>query len=267
MDLNFQAGGYIQIDIPAYELSFKDFDIEEEYRDDWDALQALGPEGQERRALLPRLLHGQPSRRGQLRHAERAHRHPAARHGRPPRHLFQLHLQPEARRQGHASAVPTASSSPRKTDREMVYIGGGAGMAPMRSHIFDLFQTLKTDRKVSFWYGGRSMRELFYTRTSEAIEKEFPNFSFHIALSEPQPEDNWDGPDRLHPQRGPGELPQGPRGPHRDRVLPVRPAADDRRRQQDALRPRRREGDDRLRRVLGRDPTDQAMRLVPANLS
>ena len=82
----------------------------------------------------------------------------------------------------------------KDTDREMVYIGGGAGMAPLRSHIFHLFKTLKTTRKVSYWYGGRSLRELFYTEHFREIEKEFPNFSYHIGLSEPLPEDNWDGP-------------------------------------------------------------------------
>jgi len=81
----------------------------------------------------------------------------------------------------------------KDTDKEMIYIGGGAGMAPLRSHIFHLFHTLKSDRKVSFWYGGRSKRELFYVDEFKAIEKEFPNFQFNIALSEPLPEDNWDG--------------------------------------------------------------------------
>ena len=80
------------------------------------------------------------------------------------------------------------------SDREMVYIGGGAGMAPLRSHIFHLFHTLKTNRKVSYWYGARSMREMFYEEHFRAIEKEFPNFTFHIALSEPLPEDHWTGP-------------------------------------------------------------------------
>jgi Na+-transporting NADH:ubiquinone oxidoreductase subunit F len=82
----------------------------------------------------------------------------------------------------------------KPTEKEMVYIGGGAGMAPLRSHIFHLFHTLKTNRKVSYWYGGRSAKELFYIDDFRAIEREFPNFSFHIALSEPLPEDNWTGP-------------------------------------------------------------------------
>ncbi len=81
----------------------------------------------------------------------------------------------------------------KDTRREMMFIGGGAGMAPMRSHIFDLFNTKKTDRKATFWYGGRSLRELFYTEQFEEIEKNFQNFEFHIGLSEPLPEDDWNG--------------------------------------------------------------------------
>jgi Na+-transporting NADH:ubiquinone oxidoreductase subunit F len=81
----------------------------------------------------------------------------------------------------------------KPTEKEMIYIGGGAGMAPLRSHIFHLFHTLKSNRKVSYWYGGRSLRELFYIDDFRNIEKEFPNFTFHIALSEPMPEDNWTG--------------------------------------------------------------------------
>jgi Na+-transporting NADH:ubiquinone oxidoreductase subunit F len=82
----------------------------------------------------------------------------------------------------------------KDTDKEMIYIGGGAGMAPLRSHIFHLFHTLKTNRKVSYWYGARSKQEIFYEEDFREIEKQFPNFSFHIALSEPKKEDKWDGP-------------------------------------------------------------------------
>ena len=82
----------------------------------------------------------------------------------------------------------------KNTDREMIYIGGGAGMAPMRSHLFDLFHTQKTNRKVSFWYGARSLREMFYEKDFDEIVEKFPNFSFHVAMSEPLPEDNWNGP-------------------------------------------------------------------------
>ena len=81
----------------------------------------------------------------------------------------------------------------KETQSEMLYVGGGAGMAPLRSHIFELFKNLKTGRKVSYWYGGRSLRELFYIDEFRQIEKDFPNFTFHLALSEPLPEDNWTG--------------------------------------------------------------------------
>jgi Na+-transporting NADH:ubiquinone oxidoreductase subunit F len=81
----------------------------------------------------------------------------------------------------------------KKTEKEMIYIGGGAGMAPLRSHIFHLFHTLKTGRKVSYWYGARSKKEIFYEEDFRAIEREFPNFRFEIALSIPLPEDNWEG--------------------------------------------------------------------------
>ena len=82
----------------------------------------------------------------------------------------------------------------KETKREMVYIGGGAGMAPMRSHLFHLFDTLKTDRKVSFWYGARSVREMFYDDEFKKMEKDFPNFNYEVALSDPLEGDNWDGP-------------------------------------------------------------------------
>ena len=82
----------------------------------------------------------------------------------------------------------------KETEREMLYIGGGAGMAPMRSHIFDLLKTKRTTRKVSFWYGARSLREMFYDDEFKALAEEFPNFSYNVALSEPMPEDNWKGP-------------------------------------------------------------------------
>ena len=88
----------------------------------------------------------------------------------------------------------------KDTNNEMIYIGGGAGMAPLRSHIFHLFHTLKTGRKVSYWYGARSLREVFYEDEFRAIEKQFPNFTFNLALSEPLPEDNWTGYTGFHPQ-------------------------------------------------------------------
>lgn len=194
MDLNHKAGGYIQIDIPEYALTFKSFSVEDEYRGDWDAMKLWDIEAK----------NDEPCFR-----AYSMANHPAegnvvmlnVRIATPPPHLpvppgvassYIFNLKP---------GDPCVISGPfgeffikEDSDREMVYIGGGAGMAPLRSHIFHLFHTLKTGRRVSYWYGGRSLRELFYIEEFEAIEKKFPNFSFHIALSEPQPEDNWEGP-------------------------------------------------------------------------
>ena len=116
----------------------------------------------------------------------------------------------------------------KDTKNEMVYVGGGAGMAPMRSHIFHLFHTLKTDRKVSYWYGARSKREIFYEDQFRAIEKDFPNFTFNIALSEPAPRGQLGRLHRLYPPGALRQLPELPRGARRDRVLHVRPATDER---------------------------------------
>jgi Na+-transporting NADH:ubiquinone oxidoreductase subunit F len=194
VDLNFQAGGYIQIDIPKYELKFSEFDVEEEYRDAWDAMK-LWDIG---------VKNDDPCFR-----AYSMANHPAegnmvmlnVRIATPPPHVpappgiassFMFNLKP-----GDKCMISGPFGEffvKEDSDREMVYIGGGAGMAPLRSHIFHLFDTLKSGRKVSYWYGGRSLRELFYIDHFRAIEKKFSNFKFHIALSEPQPEDNWKGP-------------------------------------------------------------------------
>ncbi|MCC5847869.1 MAG: NADH:ubiquinone reductase (Na(+)-transporting) subunit F [Verrucomicrobia bacterium] len=193
VDLNFQAGGYIQLDVPKFDINFKDFDIDEEYRADWDQFKLWD-------------LH--------LKNDEEVFRaysmanHPAEgnmvmlniRIATPPRGMdvppgicstYVFNLKP-----GDKVTVsgPYGEFFIRESKREMCYIGGGAGMAPLRSHIFHLFHTLKTDRKVSFWYGGRSVKELFYLEDFDAIKAEFPNFDYTIALSEPQPEDNWTGP-------------------------------------------------------------------------
>ena len=193
VDLNFQAGGYIQLDVPKFDISFKDFDIDEEYRADWDQFKLWD-------------LH--------LKNDEEVFRaysmanHPAEgnvvmlniRIATPPRGMdvppgicstYVFNLKP-----GDKVTVsgPYGEFFIRESKREMCYIGGGAGMAPLRSHIFHLFHTLKTDRKVTFWYGGRSVKELFYLEDFDAIKADFPNFDYTIALSEPQPEDNWTGP-------------------------------------------------------------------------
>ncbi|HEC41998.1 MAG TPA: NADH:ubiquinone reductase (Na(+)-transporting) subunit F [Bacteroides sp.] len=196
--LDFLSGGYVQIDVPKIEVDFKDFDVEEQYRDEWDKfnmwdLKMKNPEETYRAYSMAN--------------------HPAEgnivmlniRIATPPwdksRGGF-MKVNPGicssyifSRKPGDKVIVsgPYGEFHIKETKRDMVYIGGGAGMAPLRSHIFHMFHTEGTDRNVSYWYGARSSREIFYENEFREIEKKFPNFNFNIALSEPVPEDNWKG--------------------------------------------------------------------------
>jgi Na+-transporting NADH:ubiquinone oxidoreductase subunit F len=203
--LDFEAGGYIQIDVPPIQVDFKDFDITShpdlgrdpmDFKSEWDkfGLWDLKMKNDE-----------------EIFRAYSMANHPAEgniimlniRIATPPWDRSKdkwMDVNPGICSSYVFGCKPgdkVTISGPygeffiKESDAEMVYIGGGAGMAPMRSHLFHLFHTLKTDRKVSFWYGGRSKRELFYLDHFREIEKEFPNFTFHVVLSEPLPEDNW----------------------------------------------------------------------------
>ncbi|MGF1534296.1 MAG: NADH:ubiquinone reductase (Na(+)-transporting) subunit F [Bernardetiaceae bacterium] len=205
--LEFESGGYIQIDVPAVTCHFKDMDIAprpndpagpEKYKEDWDKFNMWDL----------KMVNPEPIFR-----AYSMANHPAEgnivmlniRIATPPWDRANnrwMDVNPGicssfvfTRKPGDKVVIsgPYGEFFIKETKAEMVYVGGGAGMAPLRSHIFHLFHTLKTDRKVTFYYGGRSMRELFYTEDFRAIEKEFPNFKYEIALSEPLPEDNWEG--------------------------------------------------------------------------
>lgn len=205
--LDFESGGYIQIDVPKIEVDFKEFDITahprmgkkpDAFKAEWDKfnlwnLKMVNKEEQFRAYSMAN--------------------HPAEgnivmlniRIATPPWDRAAngwMKLNPGVcssytfgLKEGDKATIsgPYGEFFIKPTEKEMIYIGGGAGMAPLRSHIFHLFHTLKSNRKVSYWYGGRSLKELFYMEDFRNIEKEFPNFSFHIALSEPLPEDNWSG--------------------------------------------------------------------------
>jgi len=190
--IQFLAGSYIQIDIPPYELSFKDFDIEEPYRADWD----------EWKLWDIRSVNTEPCFR-----AYSMASYPAeddiimlnVRIATPPRGMalppgiassYIFNLKPGDR---VVMSGPYGEFFAKDTDREMCYIGGGAGMAPMRSHLFDLLVTKKSKRPITFWYGARSRREMFYDDEFKALAEKCPNFSYHVALSEPMPEDEWTG--------------------------------------------------------------------------
>jgi len=197
--LDFRSGGYIQIDVPKCEVDYsKDIFVEETYRGDWDKFEMWNL----------KMKNTEPIFR-----AYSMANHPAEgnivmlniRIATPPwdrsKKAF-MNVNPGicssyifSRKPGDKIMVsgPYGEFFIKNTNREMMFIGGGAGMAPMRSHIFDLYHTKKTDRRATFWYGGRSLRELFYTEQFESIEKNFPNFKFHIGLSEPLPEDRWTG--------------------------------------------------------------------------
>lgn len=203
--LDFKSGGYIQIDVPALEVDFKTIDIrplpddpagDDKYRAEWDKFKLWDL----------KMKNPEPIFR-----AYSMANHPAEgniimlniRIATPPWDRANnrwMNVNPGicssfifSRKPGDKVTIsgPYGEFFIQDTQNEMIYIGGGAGMAPLRSHIFHLFHTLKTNRKVSFWYGGRSKRELFYVDHFRKIEKEFPNFKFHLVLSEPLPEDNW----------------------------------------------------------------------------
>jgi Na+-transporting NADH:ubiquinone oxidoreductase subunit F len=197
-NLNFRSGGYIQIDVPACGVDFRDIPVAPEFQADWDSMKLWDL----------KMKNPEPTFR-----AYSMANYPAegnivmlnVRIATPPwdkaKRAF-ANVNPGvcssylyARKLGDKLTIagPYGEFFLRDTGNEMIFVGGGAGMAPMRSHIFHLFRTLKTTRKVSFWYGARSRREIFYEDDFRAIEKEFPNFKFTIALSEPKPEDNWTG--------------------------------------------------------------------------
>ncbi|MEO1497079.1 MAG: NADH:ubiquinone reductase (Na(+)-transporting) subunit F [Planctomycetota bacterium] len=193
-DVAFKAGGYIQIECPPHVVNYKDFDIGDEYREDWDKYDVWRYVSKvDEEVIRAYSMANYPGEKGIIMLNVRvASPPPRAPDGTPPGKMssFIFDLKP-----GDKVTIsgPYGEFFIKETDTEMVYIGGGAGMAPLRSHIFELFKNLKTGRKVSYWYGGRSLRELFYIEHFREIEKEFPNFKFNIALSEPLPEDNWDG--------------------------------------------------------------------------
>jgi Na+-transporting NADH:ubiquinone oxidoreductase subunit F len=197
-ELDFAPGGYIQIDVPKFETSFKDFDIDKEYRGEWDCYKMWDLKTKNTdETYRAYSMANYPAEKNLIKLNIRIATPPwdkAANDfvkvspGICSSYIF-------SRKPGDKVVVsgPYGEFHIKDTNREMVYIGGGAGMAPLRSHIFHLFKTLRTGRKVSYWYGARSLREVFYEDEFRAIEKEFPNFRFNLALSEPLPSDNWTG--------------------------------------------------------------------------
>ncbi|MDC0278694.1 NADH:ubiquinone reductase (Na(+)-transporting) subunit F [bacterium] len=192
-DVDFRAGGYIQIECPPHEVHYKDFEIQERFHEDWDKFDIWRYVSKvDEPVVRAYSMANYPGEKGiimlNVRVASPPPRLPDVPPGKMSSWIFDLKPGDEATISG-----PYGEFFIKDSQSEMVYIGGGAGMAPLRSHVFELFKRQKTSRKVTYWYGGRSSRELFYVDHFRDIEKEFPNFKFNIALSEPQPEDNWDG--------------------------------------------------------------------------
>ncbi|MFZ2287540.1 MAG: NADH:ubiquinone reductase (Na(+)-transporting) subunit F [Bacteroidales bacterium] len=198
-DLHFKSGEYIQIDVPKYEVEFgRDIEVEEEYRADWDKLRiwdlklknteetyraySMANYPAEKNLIILNIRIATPPWDNAMKQFMNV----------PPGICSTFIF---SRKPGDKVSIsgPYGDFHIKNTDNEMVYIGGGAGMAPLRSHIFHMLKTEKSKRKISYWYGARSKREIFYEEEFRELEKKFPNFNFNIALSEPLPEDNWTG--------------------------------------------------------------------------
>ena len=189
----FRAGGYIQIECPPHELDYHEFDIEEEYRDAWDAFKVWDNKSIVTEDVTRAYsMANYPEEEGIIMLNVRVASPPPGTVGIPPgimsSYIFNLKPGDEVIISG-----PFGEFFAKESEREMCFIGGGAGMAPMRSHIFDQFRRLKTDRKATYWYGARSLREMFYVEDFDMIQRENDNFKWYPALSEPQEEDNWTG--------------------------------------------------------------------------
>jgi Na+-transporting NADH:ubiquinone oxidoreductase subunit F len=193
-EVPFRAGGYIQIECPPHTANYKDFDVEEDYRGDWDKFDLWRYTSKvDEEVTRAYSMANYPDEKGIIMLNVRiASPPPRAPEGIPPgimsSYIFGLKPGDEVVISG-----PFGEFFAKDTDAEMIFVGGGAGMAPMRSHIFDQFRRIKTRRKASFWYGARSLREAFYVEDFDKIQEENDNFTWHLAMSEPLPEDNWTG--------------------------------------------------------------------------
>jgi Na+-transporting NADH:ubiquinone oxidoreductase subunit F len=192
-DLNFRAGGYIQIEASPHEVNYRDFDIPERFRDDWERFGLFQLRSVTREPVLRAYsMANYPEEKGivmlNVRVATPPPRMPDVPPGQMSSYIFAL-------KEGDYVTIsgPYGEFFARDTKAEMVFIGGGAGMAPMRAHIFDQLKRLRSDRKISFWYGARSKREMFYHQDFEELARRHENFSWQVALSDPLPEDDWHG--------------------------------------------------------------------------
>tara|TARA_R110002126_G_scaffold119373_12_gene260263 strand:+ start:1950 stop:3176 length:1227 start_codon:yes stop_codon:yes gene_type:complete len=189
----FRAGGYIQIEAPAHHVKYKDFDIPEKFRGDWERFNFFSLESKvDEETIRAYSMANYPDEEGiimlNVRIATPPPNNLSLPCGKMSSFIWGL-------KEGDKVTIsgPFGEFYAKETEAEMVFIGGGAGMAPMRSHLFDQLRRLKSKRKISFWYGARSKREMFYVEDFDMLAAENDNFEWHVALSDPQPEDDWDG--------------------------------------------------------------------------
>ncbi len=192
-EVNFKAGGYVQLEAPAYEdLSYKAFDVDNEYHSDWDKFKIWDNVANNDEPIIRAYsMANYPEEKGVLKFNIRIASPPPGSDVPPglmSSWVFNLRAGDKVRVFG-----PFGEFFARKTDSEMVFVGGGAGMAPMRAHIFDQLLRINTNRKITFWYGARSLREMFYVDEFDKLQEDNENFNWHVALSDPLPEDDWSG--------------------------------------------------------------------------
>ncbi|MCB1700060.1 MAG: NADH:ubiquinone reductase (Na(+)-transporting) subunit F [Pseudomonadales bacterium] len=192
-NVDFRAGGYVQLECPPHHVKFADFDIEEQYRGDWEHFGFFNLESEVKETVVRAYsMANYPEERGLVKFNIRIATPPPGSKGIPCGQMssWVFNLKPGDKVRVYG---PFGEFFAKDTEAEMVFIGGGAGMAPMRSHLFDQLKRLHSKRKISFWYGARSIREMFYQEEYDQLAAENENFSWHVALSDPQPEDNWSG--------------------------------------------------------------------------
>jgi Na+-transporting NADH:ubiquinone oxidoreductase subunit F len=190
--VDFRAGGYVQLEVPPHEVEYKNFEIEERFRGDWEKFGLFNHKSKcDKTTIRAYSMANYPDEKGMIKFNIRIAT-PPPRSNHPPGIMssYVFNMKP-----GDKIKVfgPFGEFFAKETDNEMVFIGGGAGMAPMRSHIFDQLCRLNSKRKITFWYGARSKKEMFYVEDYDRLAAEHDNFVWHVALSEPQPEDNWTG--------------------------------------------------------------------------
>ena len=191
--VDFRAGGYVQLECPAHSIDYKTFDIEEECRGDWDKFNVWQHKSVVNEPTVRAYsMANYPEEQGVVKFNIRIASPPPGSNGIPAGKMssYVFNLKPGDKMNVYG---PFGEFFAKETEAEMIFIGGGAGMAPMRSLIFDQLKRLNSTRKTSFWYGARSMREAFYGEDYDSLAAENDNFEWHLALSDPQPEDNWDG--------------------------------------------------------------------------